>query len=241
VARRFALLTVVLVSLAAAPSCRFGAGQGVTDQGQKISSLYVLLFWIAIPVAVIVYGLMLWSIVRYRRRNDDLPKQTRSNLPIEVAYTVIPIFMVIGIFIATFRTERTVDRVVSNPTVVVNATAFQWQWRFQFPASNLSVVGLPNRPPIIELPVGETIRVNVASADVVHSLFVPAFLFKRDAIPGVVNHFDWTIPASAAGQTFRGECAAFCGLNHAQMTFFIKAVTPEEFQSWLTQQPGATP
>src|SRR5947207_13036885 len=92
------------VSLVAFTSCRFGVGPGVTQQGQEISSLYRLLFIIAIPIAVLVYGLILWSVLRYRHRGDALPVQTRSNGAIEVVYTFIPVLIVIGIFVATFRT-----------------------------------------------------------------------------------------------------------------------------------------
>ena len=224
-------------------SCQFGAGSGVTQQGQYISRLFRLLFVIAIPIAALVYGLIVWSVIRYRKRQgaDGLPKQTRSNAPIEVIYTFVPVLIVIAIFVATFRTETKVDRVRPDPAVVLNVTGFQWQWRFSYPQGNVTIIGTPGANPVIELPVNRTVQVNVTSADVVHSFFVPAFLFKRDAIPGVVNHFDWVIPASRAGQTFRGECAAFCGLDHADMTFFVKAVTPQDFAAWLARQstPGS--
>jgi cytochrome c oxidase subunit II len=210
--------------------CRFGAPPGDTEQGQKIGNLYHLMFYIAIGVAAVVYLLILWCVVRYRRRSDDLPPQFRYHIPLEITYTVIPVLIVVGIFVATFRTENRIDAVAAHPSLVVNVTAFQWQWRFQYPAQHVQIVGTPQRPPTMVVPVGKTVRVNLRATDVNHAFFVPAFLFKRDAIPGVVNHFD--LDPTRAG-TFVGECAEFCGLNHAEMYFYVKAVPPSQFSSAL--------
>jgi len=212
--------------------CRFGAPPGATEQGRRIGNLYHLMFYIAIGVAAVVYLLILWCIVRYRRRTDELPPQFRYHIPLEVTYTVIPVLIVIGIFVATFRTENRVDAVAADPGVVVNVTAFQWQWRFQYPAQHVQIVGTPQQPPTMVVPVGKTIQVNLRAADVNHAFFVPAFLFKRDAIPGIDNHFDLNV--TRAG-TFVGECAEFCGLNHAGMYFHVKAVPPSRFSSALQQ------
>jgi cytochrome c oxidase subunit 2 len=216
-------------------SCRFGAPPGATEQGQEIGNLYHLMFYIAIGVASVVYGLILWCIVRYRRRKSDadLPPQFRLNIPIEVTYVVIPVFIVIGIFAATFRTENRVDAVVANPKLVVNVTAFQWQWRFQYPKQHVEIVGSTDRHPVLVVPVGQPVRINMSAADVNHAFFVPAFLFKRDAIPGFETHFDLNITRVG---TYQGECAEFCGLNHADMYFSVKAVPPSQFSSALQQE-----
>jgi len=216
--------------------CTFGAPRGATDQGRDIAGLYQFMFWIAIGVAAIVYGLIVWSVVRYRRKNENLPKQTRYHGPLEITYTVIPILIVIGIFIATYSTEKKVDRVVDHPDLVVHVTAFQWQWRFQYPDSGIQVVGTPGHAPQLVLPVGKTVRIDLTAQDVIHAFFVPQFLFKRDAIPGHPNRFDLRI--TNAG-TFHGECAEFCGLNHAFMSFSVKAVPMSDFQRWVQEQRSA--
>ena len=232
------LLLLPGLSLLALTGCKFGAPPGATEQGQDIAGLYQLMFWIAIGVGGITLGLILFSVVRYRRRSDELPKQTRYHVPLEITYTVIPVIIVLFIFAATYRVERRVDRVVPNPDVTVVATAFQWQWRFSYPQYGISVIGSPTSYPTFEVPVGETIHFDLGAEDVIHAFFVPEFLFKRDAIPGQPNEFDLTIPR--AGR-FLGECAEFCGLNHATMVFYVKAVPRAEFDAWVEDQQASRP
>src|SRR5919197_3831866 len=135
--RRLVALGSLLLPMA---GCRFGAPPGDTEQGQKIGNLYHLMFYIAIGVAAIVYLLILWCIVRYRRKGDDLPPQFRYHVPLEIPYKVSPALIVVGIFVATFRAENRVDAVAANPTVIVNVTAFQRQWRFQYPMQHVQIV-----------------------------------------------------------------------------------------------------
>jgi cytochrome c oxidase subunit 2 len=228
---------VACLSLLALTGCRFGAPGGSTVQGQRIGNLYHLFFYVAIGVGAIVYALIIGVAVAYRRRKndgDELPRQTRYNIPWEVTYTLIPLFIVIGLFVFTFRTEVAVDHVSKNPAVVVTVTGFQWQWRFDYP-SGASVVGAPGSPPTMVVPVGQVVQINLFAQDVIHSFFVPDFLFKRDAIPGVQNRFDIIIPKAGV---FRGECAEYCGLDHGDMTFYVQAVSPQQFQSWLASHPS---
>jgi cytochrome c oxidase subunit 2 len=226
----------LFVALLALTGCRFGAPPGSSIQGRDIGNLYHLFFYAAIGVGGLVYGLILWSVFRYRKRGDELPEQTRSNVPLEITYTVIPLLIVVGLFVATFRTERRVDRVSRDPAVVVNVTGFQWGWRFSYPAYGITVAGTSTNPPTVVVPTGQTVQVNLFSPDVIHSFFVPDFLFKRDAIPGFPNHFDLVIPRAGS---YRGECAEFCGLDHAFMTFTVKAVPPSDFQLWAAHQAMA--
>lgn len=223
-------------ALVALSACTFGAPPGATDQGRDIAGLYHLMFWIAIGVGAIVLGLILYSVVRYRRRNEELPKQTRYHVPLEITYTVIPILIVLFIFGATYRVEHRVDHVSANPRVVVDATAFQWQWRFTYPQYRISIIGTPTSYPTFVVPVGETVRIQLRAEDVIHAFFVPQFLFKRDAIPGVLNTFDFTVPEAG---TFIGECAEFCGLNHADMGFYVRAVPRDQFDQWVQRQQAS--
>ncbi len=201
-----------------------------------MGNLYHLFFYVAIGVGVLVYGLIIWSAIRYRRRRTDtgeLPRQFRYQVPLEITYTAIPVLIVVGLMVATFRTEQRVNRLVPQPAVVVDVTGFQWQWRFDYPASGVSVVGTPTKASTMVVPVGQTVRINLVARDVIHSFYVPDFLFKRDAIPGITNRFDLLVPTAG---TFRGECAEYCGLNHGDMDFSVKAVAPAQFQQWLAAQ-----
>ncbi len=232
--RRLAFPASVLLLLTA---CRFGAPAGATKQGQSIANLYHLMFYIAIGVGATVYLLIGWCILRYRRKGEELPPQFRYQVPLEITYTVIPILIVIGIFVATYHTEVPIDRVADDPAVTVDVTAFQWQWRFSYPQYGIQVVGTPERFPTMVVPVGQTVRINLRAQDVIHAFFVPDFLFKRDAIPGKLNTFDFEV--TKAG-TYYGECAEFCGLDHAEMVFYVRAVSPSLFQAWA-QSGGTAP
>src|SRR5207244_10930986 len=115
--------------------------------------------------------------------------------------------------------------VSGSPAVVLRATASQWQWEFQYPASGFTVIGTPTHNPEMVLPAGRTVEIRLLSVDVDHAFFVPDFLFKRDAIPGFPNTFDLNIDHPGI---YRGECAEFCGVNHSDMNFTIRAVSPSE-------------
>ena len=116
------------------PACDFGMYRGGSTQGHAINGLYQVLFWFAIPIAVIVYGLILWSVFRYRRRRGDdgsLPKQFRYHLPMELTYTAVPVVIVVVLFGFTLSTMNKVDTIAAKPVVTVDATGFRWQWRFE--------------------------------------------------------------------------------------------------------------
>ena len=185
----------------------------------------------ALVVAAIVYGLIGWCIVRYRDRGrgNELPPQFSRNNRLEIAWTVIPILIVGGLFAITYAAERHVETLDPHHELVVDVTAFRWSWRFDYPAYQISILGTPERPPQLILPVHETVRFNVTSSDVDHSFWVPEFLFKRDAIPGLENHFDWTPKTMGV---FRGECGEFCGTDHALMGFTVAVVSARQFAHW---------
>jgi cytochrome c oxidase subunit 2 len=229
-----------LALLGTACSGSFGMPRGATEQGADIFRLWQIFFFAAIPVAGVVYGLIFWSVIRYRRRRSDdsdaLGSQFRGNHRLELVYIAIPILIVIGLFAASAAVEVRVDRVSSQPDVVVNVEAYQWGWRFTYPRQGIRIVSPPSGEfvagPQMVLPVGQTTRIVLTANDVIHAFWVPDFLYKHDAIPGRTFAFDLT-PTKTG--TFYGECAEFCGLNHAYMAFSVRVVQPAEFATWLTQ------
>jgi cytochrome c oxidase subunit 2 len=230
---RRARLSAATIPLLALSACGFGAPPGATEQGQSIAHLWRVLWYFAIPVGVIVYGLILWSVFRYRRRPPDdgsLPKQTKYAVGLEVTYTLIPVVLIAAIFGFTYHAEQKVDHIDPHPAVIVNVDAFQWEWRFTYPQHDVTVVGTPGHPPTLVVPAGETTRIVLRAEDVVHAFFVSDFLFQRQAIPGVTNVFDLTIPN--AGR-WPGQCSLYCGLDHTSMTFAVQAVSPAAFDQWL--------
>jgi cytochrome c oxidase subunit 2 len=124
--------------------------------------------------------------------------------------------------------------------VTVNVVGYQWSWQFNYPQDKVTENGVmyPGPLPVLELPTGETVRFNLTSPDVIHSFWVPEFLFKRDVIPGHPNHFEITLTKTG---TFTGHCSELCGLYHSRMLFTLKVVTPQQFQQWIAAQKKSSP
>lgn len=215
------------------PTAGFGAPRAPTLQGLAVEHLWLVFLFVGLAVAAAVYGLIFWSIIAYRRRGEALPPQFHQNVPLEIVYTAIPLLIVAGLFVLTVRTEAFVDRLTrTGDPVSIRATGFRWSWQFEYEGEHVTVQGTPDRPPELVVPTGEPIRITVVSVDVMHAFYVPAFLFKRDAFPGLTNRFEVTVRDPG---TYLGECAEFCGLDHARMLFTVRAVPPAEFRAWLEQ------
>ena len=211
----------------------FGLPDPASEEGEQIRDLWQLFFVAAIVVAVIVWGLIAYVLVRYRRRNDDVPRQNPYNIPLEVTYTVVPLLVVAGLFGVTQAVQDDVTDVDADAPVVVEVVGFQWQWHFSYPDEGIDIIGTPDAGlPELVLPVGETIRFDLVAEDVVHSFWVPDFFEKRDLIPGLTNSVEITPTRTG---TFPGRCAEFCGLDHWRMGFTVRVVEPDEFDAWVQE------
>ncbi|MHB1503725.1 MAG: cytochrome c oxidase subunit II [Acidimicrobiales bacterium] len=244
-------------------SCKlptFFGYRGATKQAHDTHVLYSGTFMAAIAVGVIVASLIIWSVVRYRRRSDEMPRQFQYHIPLEITYTVIPIIIVMILFSFTVITENKVDAVAPHPAVMVRVTAFQWGWHFDYTGLHVNVIGETTEDPDpvgvggpcapavdclgpgLVVPAGRTTRITLVSADVVHGFYVPSFNFSRYAQPGVTNVFDLSVKHPGI---YRGQCTQLCGLYHALMFFHVVALPPSQFQAWvhseqLAQKAGAT-
>jgi cytochrome c oxidase subunit II len=228
--RRFLTAGVVLASALALGGCSFyptyWATKGSTKQGQEIFKLYSGMMTTGIIVGGLVFLLILFTVLRYRKRSDEMPRQFHENVLIEVLYTAIPIIIVLVLFYFTVITENSVDAIQpvnastttsGRPVVNVRVTAFQWGWRFDYPNLNVGVAGETtngpeNHGPQMVIPVNETVQVTLVSNDVIHGFYVHDFNFSRYALPGVTNFFD--LNAVKTG-TFFGQCTQICGLYHS--------------------------
>jgi len=233
---RSAALTAAVVGLAGCAG-GFGEPDPVTREGGSIQSLWRGSVIAALAVGALVWGLIGWALLRYRRRNDDMPSQKPYNVPIEILYTVVPVAIVAALFFFTMRTERSVTRSDGPPDVTVEVIGFQWQWQFHYPDEGITVTGASvGEPPEMVLPVGQRVRFVLRATDVAHSFWVPRFLAKKDLIPGLRNTM--TVETNRQG-SYVGRCAEFCGLDHWRMNFSVRVVGPAAYQRWLDQQQRA--
>jgi cytochrome c oxidase subunit II len=216
--------------------------------GQATDALYYYVFLVAVGVFLVVEGLLLWIVFRYRRRPnvEDLPPQTHGNNLLEVTWTLIPAAIVTMLFVATVQTLTVVEDFAAEPEgVVIDVTGFQWQWTFEYPDEGLSFTGAGAVGPVMALPVNERVRIRLHSPDVIHSFYVPMFRYKQDVVPGRTNEFDILVEQPG---TYTGQCAEFCGLLHYEMFFTVEAMSRADYDAWVTEQqqapeptPGGTP
>jgi cytochrome c oxidase subunit 2 len=247
---QFLLLSALALGLGGCSLPTFGGFRGATTQGQTEFKLWSWMTIAGAVVAVIVWGLILWAIIAYRRRDPEkMPKQFQSNLPVEVIYTVIPLIIVGFIFFYTVGAENKIDALAPNPPVRIRVTGFQWGWSFSYTNAAGKQIALVEtaqpRPPLLAasplsseyprfvLPLGETTQITLVSNDVVHTFYVPAFNFGRQALPGVTNVFDFT-PVKTG--VYAGHCATYCGLYHSEMLFSVAVVGPSAFHKWLNAE-----
>jgi cytochrome c oxidase subunit II len=252
---RVALLAGSVVLLAgctphdAEAKLRFGWPTGVTKQGDRMRALWTWSSVAALVVGVITWALIFWCCIRYRKRDDQLPRQTKYHLPIEIAYTIAPFIVIAGLFYYTAVDENYVDKLSKHPQNTVTVEAFKWNWQFNYNGhpwsasdpvtqagttgfhSDVSTVGTSNEIPVLVIPVGETVRFVEQSDDVIHSFWVPEFLFKRDVIPQKQDN-QFEITAKTTG-SYVGRCAELCGTYHSQMNFEVRVVAPDVFTKYI--------
>lgn len=226
--RTGALVAVALFFAACAPDAP-------DVHGRRINDLYQTFSAIAAVVFAVTAGLILWSILRFRRRRGDtsLPAQFHSNVKLEVAWFAIPQLIVVFLFLSSVTTMWSVREEHPDPAVTIRAQGFQWGWRFAYEDLGVVVSGDAQDHPEFLIPVDEPVAFVVESHDVIHSFYVPRLMNKQDVVPGYENRLDFTIQEPG---TYEGKCAEFCGLLHGDMNFTIRAVDASEFQDWVDEQ-----
>ncbi|GHO89578.1 cytochrome c oxidase subunit 2 [Dictyobacter formicarum] len=196
---------------------------------------------ISVIIFVLVEGILIFSIIRYRERpGAPNPFQNHGNLKLELVWTVIPTLVLFVILFFTIRgllyvaPENEPAASASQPKIEVTAIGHQWWWEFYYPNYHVTTADT------LEVPVNTTVHVNLFSNNVIHSFWVPALTGKTDVVPGH-NNTKWFV-AEKAG-TYTGICAEYCGTQHANMRFNVKVVNNNDFQSWVStqQQAAAAP
>jgi len=220
-----------------------------TKEAKEVSWLYNVVLVMGGIVFVGVEGFIIYSVFRYRRRDDRLPTQVHGNNLVEVIWTAIPTVIVLILFVLSTLTLNSISKAAAHPGVTIEVDGHQWSWTFHYldddddPTNDVIVEGTASTGGVMVLPVGEPVRLKLVSTDVIHSFFVPAFLVKRDVVPlpegKLPNELEFTVSEKG---TYAGQCAEFCGDLHAQMTFTVEAMSRHDFDAWVAaERSGATP
>lgn len=244
--RRVALPAIGLLTLLALTGCsqsttdqlkRLGLPEAASNRSDYMSSLWIGAWIACLVVGVLVWGLIGYCVIRYRRRSDDeVPRQVRYHLPVEMLYTITPLIVVAVFFFFTVEKQDKILADVAHPDHTVLVTAQQWSWTFSYlgeqttGGTNVYETGTPAREPTLWLVKDQSVDFRLHSADVIHSFWVPSFYFKMDIIPGRENSFQMTPTRYGV---FQGRCAELCGFLHSEMLFKVHVVTQQQFDAHL--------
>jgi cytochrome c oxidase subunit II len=250
--RRVTLLSILGTSLLVLTGCssetkgewsRFAMPDPASEQGEHILNLWQGAWIAALVTGVIVWGLILYAVVAFRRRDpDEIPIQTRYNLPLEIFYTIAPIIMVIVFFAHTVKVQDAVLDDTVEPDHTIEVVGQQWSWTFNYTGEdavggqNVYTSGTASNIPTLYLPVNETTRFNLHSPDVIHNFGIPGFLMRMDVIPGRVNHY--AITPTRTG-VYAGKCYELCGVYHQRMLFNVRVVSSADYEAHLQDLEAA--
>lgn len=230
--------------------------EGVTPISRDVYGLHMLIIWICVGIAVVVFGAMFWSILHHRKSKGVVPAQFHESTSVEVVWTVIPFLILVGMAIPATKTLIAMED-VSNPDMTVKVTGYQWKWRYEYlddevdffssldaestkirnGSSDVDPAEIDNYllnvdNPLV-VPTNTRIRFVITAADVIHAWWVPALGWKKDAIPGFVNEA-WTYIEEPG--VYRGQCAELCGRDHGYMPIVVEAVSADEYKEWVSAQ-----
>jgi cytochrome c oxidase subunit 2 len=240
-----ALIALVLL----ASACGMVPPEPHTTEAKQVFWLYNVILVMGGIVFVAVEGFIVYSVFRYRRRDDRLPTQIHGNNLVELIWTAIPTVIVLILFVLSTLTLNSVSQAATHPGVTIEVEGKQWSWVFHYldddgdPTNDVIVQGTALDGGVMAVPVGEPVKLILISNDVIHSFYVPAFLVKRDVVPlpegKAPNELEFTVSEKG---TYSGQCAEFCGDLHARMTFRVWAMSRADFDKWTTAiRAGETP
>ncbi len=233
-------------ALAAPQNYQLGLQDAVTPVMERIHSFHSILLVIITVITLFVLVLMLWVMFRFSEKRNPNPSKTTHNVTLELAWTVIPVLILIGIAFPSFRLLYFADQ-VQSADITVKAIGRQWYWSYEYPDhGNFTFDSYivadedlePGQPRLLTadnalvLPVDTNIRILVTASDVLHNFAMPQFGIKLDAVPGRNNETWAYVPAEYAGQTFYGQCSELCGTGHAYMPIMVHMVSKAEFAAW---------
>ena len=206
-----------------------------SDLGRSIDFLWNRLMLFGTVVFFLVEGALVYVVIHYRRRNEDVtPPQTHGNVILEITWTLIPAAILAFIAVPTVKTIFETQAPAPANSLVIEVTGHQWWWEFRYPEYKFTTANE------IYIPKGRTVDLVLRSQDVIHSFWVPQLAGKRDAIPNHTNHIWFTADTNMATTVWNGFCTEYCGDSHGEMHFRVVTVNPDQFASWVSRQqaPG---
>ena len=239
-----ALLTVNL-GVAYDPT---GQPPGFTEEAESMHNLYLIVTGMALVVFVVVESALVFMLIRFRKKSDELPPQIHGNNVLEVIWTAIPVVIVIALFVASFVVLVDIENDAEEQDLTVEVEGFQFSWIFTYRMNDLGTAGSDEASteaieiigkageegePVLVIPIGEPVEFKLSSNDVIHSFYIRDSLYKLDVIPGRDNRF--VITANTIG-VYEGQCAELCGLNHALMRFSVDVRSRADFDTWVAEQ-----
>jgi cytochrome c oxidase subunit II len=234
---------------------------GVTSTSREIYELHMLVLWVCVIIAAIVYTAMIYAIVKFRKSAGAQPAKFTHNSTMEVVWTVIPAVILVALAVPAAETLIRMED-TRDADLTIKITGYQWRWQYDYIDEGVAFYSVLDRtsnaarqldsgvdPTTVEnyllavdkpvvVPVDAKVRLLVTAADVIHAWWVPALGVKKDAVPGYINETWFT--ADTEG-TYRGQCAELCGMDHGFMPIVVQVVKRAEFEAWLTAQRAAQP
>ena len=253
--RSFVALFLGMMGKAAWADYQLNIPVGPDETSRLIYDFHMYAIWICVGIAVVVFGVMFYSIINHRKSKHPVPATFHENTLLEVVWTIIPVLILIGIAVPATKALIKIED-TSDSDMTIKVTGYQWKWLYEYPeegikffssldaasnearqiGSGIDPETVPNYllnvdHPLV-VPINKKIRFQITAADVLHAWWVPAFGWKKDAIPGFMNAA-W-VKIEKPG-IYRGQCAELCGRDHGYMPIVVKAVTEEEYNSWVAQ------
>jgi cytochrome c oxidase subunit 2 len=212
--------------------------ESATPVMDNITWFHNFLFWLITIITLFVLGLLVAVVVKFNAKANPIPSKTTHNTLIEVAWTLIPVLILVGIAVPSFRLLfQQLD--IPKADLTIKATGKQWYWSYSYPDSKFefdSLLAQDKKPRLLGVdnemvvPVNKVVRIQTTGADVIHSFAVPAFGIKIDSVPGRLNE-TW-FKSTKLGM-FYGQCSELCGKDHAFMPIAVRVVSDQEFAAWV--------
>lgn len=245
----------------AAAQAKWNMPVGVTEISREVHGLHMLIFWVCVVIAIVVFGAMFYSVFAHRRSKHPKPADFHESTTVEIIWTAIPFVILVAMAIPAAGTLIKMED-TSGSDITIKATGIQWKWHYEYvgegvdfyssldaasnrarqTGSGIDPTTVPNYLLEVDnrvvVPTGKKVRLLLTAHDVIHAWWVPALAAKKDAVPGYINELWFKVDEPGV---YRGQCAELCGRDHGFMPIVVEAVSQPEYDAWLAGQASGEP